>query len=41
MPLVGVTLGEERSAEQIRALIHELTGAVDGLLPPRPPISGW
>jgi 4-oxalocrotonate tautomerase len=29
MPLVEVTLTEGRSAEQIRALIHELTGAVE------------
>ena len=29
MPLVEVTLTEGRTAEQIRALIHEVTGAVE------------
>lgn len=29
MPLVDVTVTEGRTAEQIRALIHELTGAVE------------
>ncbi|ASW98320.1 4-oxalocrotonate tautomerase [Mycobacterium intracellulare] len=29
MPLVEVTLTEGRTPEQIRALIHELTGAVE------------
>ncbi|MEB3022144.1 tautomerase family protein [Mycolicibacter sp. MYC098] len=29
MPLVEVTLTEGRTAEQIRTLIHELTGAVE------------
>ena len=29
MPLIEVTLTEGRSAEQLRALIHELTGAAE------------
>lgn len=29
MPLVEVTLTQGRTGEQIRALIHELTGAVE------------
>ncbi|MCC3313773.1 tautomerase family protein [Nocardia africana] len=29
MPLVEVTITEGRSPEQIRALIHEVTGAVE------------
>ncbi len=39
MPLVEVTLTEGRTAEQIRALIHELTGAVErSVAAPRPNI---